>query len=74
MNFNNSPYDSVGVGIMAELFKQAEEIYPITDEPTSPKPSLFKRLTKLVKADIRPATNNTGRGNCDEEMSTQPSH
>jgi hypothetical protein len=70
MNFDKSPYDSVGVGIMAELFKQAEDIYPINDEPTPPKPSLFKRLVNMVKADTRPDE----RGNCDEEMSTQPSH
>ena len=28
MNFNNSPYDATGVAILAELFKQAEDIYP----------------------------------------------
>ena len=68
MSFNNNPYDAIGVAIVGELFKQAENIYPISDEPTPPKPSLFKRLIGLVKSDMNPAE----RGNCNEEMSTQP--
>ena len=47
MNFDNHSYDAIGVMIVEELFKQAEEIYPINDEPT--KPSLLKRLVGLVK-------------------------
>ena len=47
MNFDNHSYDAIGVKIVEELFKQAEEIYPINDEPT--KPSLLKRLVGLVK-------------------------
>jgi hypothetical protein len=69
MNFDKSPYDSVGVAAIAELFKQAEEIYPICDE--SVKPSLFKRLLRLgsnkhtqPKAAFNP---------CDEDLSAQPS-
>jgi len=44
MNFNNSPYDAIGVSIVQELFKQAEEIAPIEDEPTPKKPSLLRRF------------------------------
>jgi hypothetical protein len=49
MNFDMHTYDAIGVKIVEELFKQAEDIYPIGDEPTPPKPSLFKRLIGLVK-------------------------
>jgi len=68
MNFINGHYDAIGVAMVEELFKQAEDIYPISDEPEPPKPSLFKRLIGLVKSDMNPAE----RGNCNEEMSTQP--
>ncbi|MBI1278806.1 MAG: hypothetical protein GC179_11820 [Anaerolineaceae bacterium] len=44
MNFNNSPYDAVGVSIVEELFKQAEIIAPIDDESTPKKPSLLRRV------------------------------
>ena len=57
MNFDNNHYDAIGVAIMEELFKQAEEIYPISDEPTPPKPSLFKRLIGLVKRETELSEN-----------------
>lgn len=47
MNFDPNTYNAIGVKMVEELFKQAEEIYPINDEPK--KPSLFKRLIGLVK-------------------------
>ena len=65
MSFNNSPYDSIGVAIIGELFKQAEEIIPISDEPT--KPSLLQRVLTSLKADKRALEQNT----CDEERSAQ---
>ena len=67
MTFNNSPYDATGVAIMAELFKQAEDIYPIGDEPNPPKPSLFKRLVGLVKRETEYNPNTT----CGDEI---PAH
>jgi hypothetical protein len=65
MSYNNSPYDSIGVAIIGELFKQAEEIIPISDEPT--KPSLLQRVFAALKADKR-AVEQTP---CDEERSAQ---
>ena len=44
MNYNNSPYDAIGVSIVEELFKQVEEIAPIEDEPTPKNPSLLQRF------------------------------
>ena len=67
MNFDNKHYDAIGVAIMEELFKQAEEIYPISDEPTPPKPSLFKRLIGLVKRETELSEN----APCGEEI---PAH
>ena len=49
MNYNNSPYDAVGVSILGELFKQAEEIAPIDDEPTPKKPSLLKQVLHSLR-------------------------
>ena len=49
MNFNNSPYDAVGVSILGELFKQAEEIAPIEDEPTPKNPSLLQRVIHSLR-------------------------
>ncbi len=49
MNFNNSPYDAVGVSILGELFKQVEEIAPIEDEPSAKKPSLLKRVIHSLR-------------------------
>ena len=62
MNFTNSPYDAVGVSIVEELFKQAEDIYPISDIPA--KPSLFKRLLGLVKRE----TNHNEHQSCGDEI------
>ena len=62
MTFNNNPYDAIGVAIVGELFKQAEEIYPISDEPVQPKPSLLKRLIGLVKPETYFSENNTPCG------------
>jgi hypothetical protein len=67
MNFNNNQYDAVGVAIVEELFKQAEDIYPISDEPTPPKPSLFKRLIGLVKQETSYSENTS----CGDEI---PAH
>ena len=49
MNYNNSPYDAIGVSILGELFKQAEQIAPIDDEPTLKKPSLLKRVIHCLR-------------------------
>jgi hypothetical protein len=49
MNYNNSPYDAVGVSILEELFKQGEELAPIDDEPTPKKPSLLKRVIHSLR-------------------------
>lgn len=49
MNYNNSPYDAVGVSILGELFKQAEEIAPIGDEPTPKNPSLLQRVIHSLR-------------------------
>ncbi len=49
MNYNNSPYDAVGVSILGELFKQMEEIAPIDNEPTPKKPSLLKRVIHSLR-------------------------
>ena len=65
MNFINSHYDAIGVKIVEEIFKQAEEIYPISDEPK--KPSLFKRLIGLVKRE----TELSDSTSCGEEI---PAH
>ena len=58
MNFDNSIYGSIGAAVVGELFKQAEEIYPMSDEPTTPKPSLLKRLIGLVKPETYFSENN----------------
>jgi hypothetical protein len=47
MNFDAHTYNAIGTKMVEELFKEVEEIYPISDEPV--KPSLFKRLLGLVK-------------------------
>lgn len=49
MNYNNGPYDALGVSILGELFKQAEEIAPVNDEPTPKKPSLLKRVMHSLR-------------------------
>lgn len=53
MTFNNNPYDAVGVAIVGELFKQAEAISPIGDEPTLKRPSLLKRLVNGLRNNDR---------------------
>ncbi len=68
MNFNNNQYDVIGTKMVEELFKQAEDIFPISDEPTPPKPSLFKRLIGLVKRETDFNTNTP----CGDEMSHIP--
>ena len=50
MNFNNNPYDVIGVAIAEELFKQAETLYPIEDEPTPKKPSLLRRFVYALRS------------------------
>jgi hypothetical protein len=57
MTSNNNPYDTIGVAIVAELFKQAETISPISDEPTS-KPSLLKRLVNGLRNNNRVSEEN----------------
>ena len=69
MSFNNNPYDVIGVAAVGELFKQAEEIYPMTDEPTAQKPSLLKRLIGLVK----PETYFSENTPCGDEISANAS-
>ena len=46
MFFNNTPYDAVGTSMVKELYKQAEEIYPISDEPLPEKVSVFQRVVR----------------------------
>lgn len=72
MSYNNSPYDAIGTAIVGELFKQAEDIFPINDAPTAPRPSLFQRLTGWIKPNTPPAVFVHASGDCDEEMSAQP--
>ena len=67
MNFDKGPYQTIGTGALAELFKQGNQYYPVCDEPT--KPSLLKRLIRLVKSE----TETVSHGKCDEEMTAQPS-
>ena len=67
--YDQGPFNPYGLPALAELFKQGQKLYPIGDEPTPRKPSLFKRLIELVKSD----TITSDRDNCDEEMSTQTS-
>ncbi len=67
MNFDKGPYQTIGTGALAELFKQANHIYPVSDKPV--RPSLLKRLMRLVKSDI----STSKYDNCNEEMNTQTS-
>ncbi|MCA0456985.1 MAG: hypothetical protein LCI00_23640 [Chloroflexi bacterium] len=46
MFFNNHPYDAVGASMVEEVYKQAEELYPISDEPLTAKPSVFQRVVR----------------------------
>lgn len=46
MSFPTNHYDVIGVSIVEELYKQAEEAYPISDEPLPSKPSLFQRVVR----------------------------
>lgn len=46
MQFDRHTYEVIGTKMVEEVFKQAAEMYPPCDEP---KPSLFKRLLRLVK-------------------------
>jgi hypothetical protein len=62
MNFDSHTYEAIGTKMVEELFKEVEEIYPISDEPA--KPSLFKRLLGLVKRETDLNENNT----CGDEI------
>ncbi len=66
MNFDKGPYQTIGTGALAELFKQGHQIYPVGDEPA--KPSLLKRLIGLVKRGTDFNTNTP----CGDEMSHIP--
>lgn len=46
MSFPTNHYDVIGVSIVEELYKQAEEAYPISDEPLPSKPSWFQRVVR----------------------------
>ena len=46
MSFPTNHYDVIGVSMVEEMYKQAEEIYPISDEPLPNKPSLLQRVVR----------------------------
>lgn len=71
MTYNNSPYDAVGVAIVEELFKQAETIHPIGDEPTK-QPSLFKRLVRGLRTNDRVIEENGYHLQSDDCTSPKP--
>jgi hypothetical protein len=48
MFFNNTPYDVVGASMVEELYKQAEEMYPISDEPLPEKPGVIRRVVRSL--------------------------
>ena len=67
MNLNGN-YDSIGVSMVEELYKQAEEIYPITDEPTPQSMSLFKRIVAWVKRETPSIPSTLATEPCGDEM------
>lgn len=72
MNYNNNPYDAVGVSILGELFKQAEEIAPIEDQPTPEKPSLFKRVIQGLRDQSQTVEANGMRPHSEDCASPKP--
>ena len=72
MNFNNSPYDAVGVSILGELFKQAEEIVPIEDEPTPKNPSLLQRVIHSLREHNQDAEANAIRSRGEDCATPKP--
>ncbi len=72
MNFNNNPYEAIGVAIAEELFKQAEAIYPIEDEATPKKPSLLRRLVYALRNNSSAVEDNNIRSRGEDCASPEP--
>ena len=70
MTFNSNHYDAIGVAMVEELFKEAEQIFPIKDEPNPKKPSLLKRLVRSVMGSERDVAHDNLARPCGEETAS----
>lgn len=65
---NNGHYDVIGIAMVEELYKQAEDLYPISDQPTRRAIPLLKRLFGWGKPAPQPTPLMATAEPCGDEM------